>query len=55
AIVIDQKDEDESHLFKVLDQIANNVNLLNDMSISSLQCSHVDASKDTVKYFFSLD
>lgn len=55
AIVVDQKDEDESHLFRVLDQMANDVNLLNDMSISSLECSHVDASKDTAKYFFSLD
>ncbi|MDV6237303.1 UDP-N-acetylglucosamine--N-acetylmuramyl-(pentapeptide) pyrophosphoryl-undecaprenol N-acetylglucosamine transferase [Leptospira ellisii] len=55
AIVLDQKDEDESHLFRILDQMANNVSLLNDMSIRSLQCSHVDASKDTAKYFFSLD
>ncbi|PJZ51781.1 UDP-N-acetylglucosamine--N-acetylmuramyl-(pentapeptide) pyrophosphoryl-undecaprenol N-acetylglucosamine transferase [Leptospira adleri] len=55
AVVLDQKDEDESHLFRILDKLANDVSLLNDMSIKSLQCSHVDAARDTAKYFFSLD
>ncbi|PJZ69396.1 UDP-N-acetylglucosamine--N-acetylmuramyl-(pentapeptide) pyrophosphoryl-undecaprenol N-acetylglucosamine transferase [Leptospira perolatii] len=52
AVTLEQKDEDESRLFQILDGFAENPSSLNEMSVKSLECSHVEASQETGKYFF---
>ncbi|TGK18794.1 UDP-N-acetylglucosamine--N-acetylmuramyl-(pentapeptide) pyrophosphoryl-undecaprenol N-acetylglucosamine transferase [Leptospira fluminis] len=52
AVVIEQKDEDESRLFRVLNDFAENPQVLNDISVKSLECSHVDAAEETIRFFF---
>ncbi|EMK01010.1 MULTISPECIES: glycosyltransferase [unclassified Leptospira] len=52
AALLEQRDEDESKLFRILDGFAQKPELLNEMSIRSLECSHVEASTETVGFFF---
>lgn len=52
AAVLEQRDEDESRLFRILDEYAQKPEVLNEMSIKSLECSHVEASSETARFFF---
>ncbi|EQA45714.1 putative undecaprenyldiphospho-muramoylpentapeptide beta-N-acetylglucosaminyltransferase [Leptospira broomii serovar Hurstbridge str. 5399] len=55
AVVIEQRDEDESQLFRILSDLTDDPKKLNDISVKSLECSHVDAAEDTIRFFFGKD
>ncbi|TGL49443.1 UDP-N-acetylglucosamine--N-acetylmuramyl-(pentapeptide) pyrophosphoryl-undecaprenol N-acetylglucosamine transferase [Leptospira wolffii] len=52
AATLEQRDEDESKLFRILSDFAEKPEILNEMSIKSLECSHVEAARDTIGFFF---
>ena len=52
AFVISQKDEDDSVLIRILMEISRNFEILNEASMRSLSCARINASYETLRYFF---